>query len=73
MNNLDEKYMTYNKKDEVSDCGLGRVPYCDARTCWMAPGSIRIASKEKAHAIANKIALLMSGKEKCFVRVHYVQ
>ncbi len=61
MNNLDEKYLSYNPKDRVE--GRARVPYNESKRAWAAPGGGIITTKAKAQDLAARINSLMSGKK----------
>jgi hypothetical protein len=56
MNNLDERYMTYNPKDKVS--GNARVCYNEGKQCYIAPGRIKITERQ-AERLLVKMAAIM--------------
>lgn len=56
MNNLDERYMTYNPKDKVS--GNARVCYSEGRQCYIAPGRIKITERQAERLLAKMAELI---------------
>ena len=50
----------------AAEVGNAKVPYDDARYCWIAPGGKPIPTKEKARQMAEKINEIMAQSVKMF-------
>lgn len=60
MNNLDEKYLSYNQKDIVYQ--NARVCFNEKFQCWVAPGKEKI-TRLQAEKLAVKINDLISKEQ----------
>jgi N-acetylneuraminic acid mutarotase len=59
MNNLEEKYMSYNPKDIVFN--NARVCFNEKNQCWIAPGKYKL-NRSQAEKLAVKIDQIMVKK-----------